>query len=208
MRLLVLADHSQVEELLSSANNSQVALTLINAVEDSIDKDADALIDLLFDGSRDRIELLKECFSGIVIVNSVVDTLKKMDAPFTRINGWPGFLRRSVVEASTNNDSAKNSVQNIFSCLGKKVEWLPDTPGFVTARVIAMIINEGWFALDENISTREEIDAAMRLGTNYPQGPFEWCEKIGIKNVHALLNELAKTEQRYHPNALLTKHTT
>jgi 3-hydroxybutyryl-CoA dehydrogenase len=208
MRLVVLADHSQVEELLGNGNNSKVALTLINTVEESVDKDADALIDLLFDGSSDRIELLKEFFSGIVIVNSVVDTLQRIDAPFTRINGWPGFLRRPVVEASTHDESAKNSVQNIFSCLGKQVEWLPDTPGFVTARVIAMIINEAWFALDEKISTREEIDAAMRLGTNYPQGPFEWCEKIGAKNVHALLNELAKTERRYQPNALLTKHVT
>jgi 3-hydroxybutyryl-CoA dehydrogenase len=208
MRLVVLAHHSQAEEFLGDRDNNQVDVIIGNAVQDSADKNADALIDLLFDGSGDRIELLKECFSGIVIVNSVVDTLKKMGAPFTRINGWPGFLRRHVIEASTNDESAKNSVQDIFSFLGKRVEWLPDTPGFVTARVIAMIINEAWFALDENISTRQEIDAAMRLGTNYPQGPFEWCEKIGIKNVHALLNELAKTEQRYHPNGLLTKHIT
>jgi 3-hydroxybutyryl-CoA dehydrogenase len=208
MRLVVVADDSQVEELLSNRGENEVDLTLINTVEESADKDADALIDLRFDGSRDRIALLKESFSGIVIVNSVVVTLRKMDAPFTRINAWPGFLGRPVVEASTNDESAKDSVQNIFSFLGKQVEWLPDTPGFVSARVIAMIINEAWFSLDEKISTREEIDAAMRLGTNYPHGPFEWCEKIGAKNVHALLNELAEMEQRYHPNALLTKHAT
>ena len=205
MRLVVLADHSQVEELINNRGNNQVDVTLINAVEESVDKDADALIDLLFDGSKRRIELLKQFFGGIVIVNSVVDTLQKMDAPFTRINGWPGFLSGLVVEASTNDESAKRSVQNIFSCLGKQVEWLPDSPGFVTARVIAMIINEAWFALDENVSTREQIDAAMRLGTNYPHGPFEWCEKIGVGNVHALLNELAKMDRRYEPNALLTK---
>ena len=205
MRLVVLADHSQVEELLNNRGNNQVDVTLINAVEESADKDADALIDLLFDGSKGRIELLKQFFGGIVIVNSVVDTLQKMDAPFTRINGWPGFLSRSVVEASTNGESVKHSVENIFSCLGKQIEWLPDTPGFVTARVIAMIINEAWFALDENVSTREQIDAAMRLGTNYPHGPFEWCEKIGVRNVCALLNELAKMDRRYQPNALLAK---
>ena len=205
MRLVVLADHHQVEELINNRGNNQVDVTLINAVEESVDKDADALIDLVFDGSMHRIELLKQFFGGIVIVNSVVDTLQKMDAPFTRINGWPGFLSGPVVEASTNDESAKRSVHNIFSCLGKQVEWLPDTPGFVTARVIAMIINEAWFALDENVSTREQIDAAMRLGTNYPHGPFEWCEKIGVRNVHALLNELAKMDRRYQPNALLAK---
>jgi len=206
MRLVVLGNDRQVEELLSDRSNNQVDVTLINAVQESADKHADALIDLLFDGSSDRIESLREFFSGIVIVNSVVDTLHKINAPFTRVNGWPGFLRGPVVEASTNDESAKNAVENICACLGKQVEWLPDTPGFITARVITMIINEAWFALDENVSTREQIDAAMRLGTNYPHGPFEWCEKIGVKNVHALLNELAKMDGRYHPNTLLTKH--
>ena len=205
MRLVVLANDSQVEELINDRSNNQVDVILIDEVQECVDKHADALIDLLFDGSPARIKLLKEFFSGIIIVNSVVDTLQKMDAAFTRVNGWPGFLRGPVVEASTNDEFAKNSLQNIFSCLGKHVEWLPDTPGFVTARVIAMIINEAWFALDENVSTREQIDAAMRLGTNYPHGPFEWCEKIGVRNVHALLNELAKKDRRYQPNALLTK---
>jgi len=204
MRLVVLANDSQSEELLNGRSNNLFNVTLISAVEESIDKHADALIDLLFDGSSKRIELLKS-FSGIVIVNSVVDTLYKINAPFTRVNGWPGFLRGPVIEASIKDESKKNSVQNIFSCLEKQVAWLPDAPGFITARVIAMIINEAWFALDEEISTREEIDAAMRLGTNYPHGPFEWCEKIGVKNVHALLSELAKTDRRYDPNALLTK---
>src|SRR5215468_8570144 len=120
MQLVVLGNENQVEELLSNRGNKQVELTLINAVEESFDNDADALIDLLFDGSSKRVELLKQHFGGIVIVNSVVDTLQKMNAPFTRINGWPSFLSRPVVEASTNHESTKNSVQGVFSCLGKQ----------------------------------------------------------------------------------------
>lgn len=206
MQLVVLANDSQVQELLNNRGNNEIELTLIKTVAElPYYENADGLMDLLFDGSSQRIELLKKFSSGVVIINSVVDTLQKMDAPFTRINGWPGFLQRPIVEASTRDKNVKKTVQNIFSCLGREVEWLPDTPGFVTARVVAMIINEAWFALDENISTRQEIDVAMRLGTNYPHGPFEWCEKIGAKNVHALLMELAKTNQRYHPNGVLTK---
>jgi 3-hydroxybutyryl-CoA dehydrogenase len=37
----------------------------------------------------------------------------------------------------------------------------------------------------------------MKLGTNYPFGPFEWSEKIGLKNICDLLQELSKTEGRY-----------
>ena len=42
-----------------------------------------------------------------------------------------------------------------------------------------MIINEAFLALQEGVSTKEEINTAMKLGTNYPLGPFEWVEKIG-----------------------------
>jgi 3-hydroxybutyryl-CoA dehydrogenase len=67
----------------------------------------------------------------------------------------------------------------------------------ITPRIIAMIINEAWFSLAENISTRDEIDTAMKLGTNYPYGPFEWGEKIGLNRIIELLNELQKTDKRY-----------
>ena len=45
----------------------------------------------------------------------------------------------------------------------------------------------------------------MRLGTNYPYGPFEWSKKIGLKNIATLLTELSLTEKRYHPADLLLK---
>ena len=45
----------------------------------------------------------------------------------------------------------------------------------------------------------EDIDQGMKLGTNYPHGPFEWCEKIGIRNVYELLEALYEDtkEERY-----------
>ena len=60
-----------------------------------------------------------------------------------------------------------------------------------------MIINEAFFALEAGVSTMEEIDVAMKLGTNYPYGPFEWCKKIGLKKVYDLLEKLSKTDDRY-----------
>ncbi len=60
-----------------------------------------------------------------------------------------------------------------------------------------MIINEAWYTLGDDISTKEEIDTAMKLGTNYPYGPFEWGEKIGIERIIELLESLAKTDSRY-----------
>jgi 3-hydroxybutyryl-CoA dehydrogenase len=54
-----------------------------------------------------------------------------------------------------------------------------------------MIVNEAFIALKEGVSTKEEIDIAMKLGTNYPYGPFEWAEKIGTERIKNLLSKLS-----------------
>ena len=69
----------------------------------------------------------------------------------------------------------------------------------ITPRVIAMIINEAYFTLQAGVSTKEEIDTAMKLGTNYPYGPFEWADKIGLNRIKTLLQTLSKTDTRYLP---------
>jgi 3-hydroxybutyryl-CoA dehydrogenase len=206
MRLVVLADDSQKEELFEHGTSNNIDVALINTVEElTTYENADGFIDLLFDGSPSRIELLKQFCPRPVIINSVVQTLREIKSPFTRINAWPGFLKRSVVEASQEEEAAKEQVQEIFLSMGKRTQWVPDEPGFITARVIAMIINEAWFALEEGISTKEQIDTAMKLGTNYPFGPFEWCNNIGPNNIFGLLKQLAKRDSRYTPAALLEK---
>ena len=75
----------------------------------------------------------------------------------------------------------------------------------IAARVIAMVVNEAYFALGDGVSTKSSIDTAMKLGTNYPYGPFEWSEKIGLKKIYALLNKLNETDSRYIPAPNLQK---
>jgi len=166
-------------------------------------ENADACIDLLFQPGKERIQQLQSLKSSIIIINSISSTLEGLPSNFVRINGWPGFLKRPIVEASCNSEEIKNIAEKVLSHFGKKTEWVPDVPGFVTARVVSMIINEAYFALDEKVSSKEEIDTAMKLGTNYPYGPFEWGEKIGLPQIHELLQNLARQNSRYEPAPLL-----
>lgn len=133
-----------------------------------------------------------------VYVNEVVHTLEEMNAPenIGRINGWPGFLKRALWEVVSKNE--KNT-PSMLSILNRKVIFVKDVPGFVAARTVSMIINEAYYALREGVSTREEIDLAMKLGTNYPYGPFEWADKIGLQNIYNLLIKLAETNSLYEP---------
>ena len=165
-------------------------------------QDADAFIDLQFENNTERVESLKKLLPKPVIINSVIETLKDTNDSFIRMNAWPTFLKGTIIEASAAEDKKRNA-EAIFSLLNKKIEWLPDQSGFITPRVICSIINEAFFALGEKVSTKEEIDTAMKLGTNYPYGPFEWAEKIGTKNIYDLLKKLSKDHPRYTPSDLL-----
>ena len=116
------------------------------------------------------------------------------------MNGWPGFLQREVWEiASGDHDVA----EEIFNKIGWKILFVEDKPGLIAARVVSMIINEAFLTFNENVSTIEEVDLAMKLGTNYPFGPFEWAEKIGVENVYGLLEKLSETDERYLPSPAL-----
>jgi 3-hydroxybutyryl-CoA dehydrogenase len=133
-----------------------------------------------------------------VFINSVITTLQELNVPVNvlRINGWNSFLQRPVWEvAGMIDDNSKT----IFEKIAKKIVEVKDEPGLVAATIIAMIINEAYFAWGENVSSKEAIDTAMKLGTNYPYGPFEWAGKIGINNIFNLLHKLSLTDSRYQP---------
>ena len=170
-------------------------------------KDADIYLDLLFENEPQRIALLQQLLPKTVIINSVVDTLKETHPSFVRINGWPTFLQTEIVEGSYLDEKGREEAERAFSIFGKKVEWVPDEPGFITPRVISSIINEAYYALSEDVSSAPEVDTAMKLGTAYPYGPFEWSEKIGLQNIVTLLNKLSTHEHRYKPCELLEQET-
>jgi 3-hydroxybutyryl-CoA dehydrogenase len=139
-----------------------------------------------------------------VILNSVICTLKEMNtaANVLRINGWKGFISRTVWEIA---GQVNEEVKQLLAALNKQLIEVPDEPGLIAARPIAMIINEAFFALGEDVSSKAEIDIAMKLGTNYPFGPFEWAAAIGVKNICDLLFILSENDNRYLPAPLLQK---
>jgi len=67
---------------------------------------------------------------------------------------------------------------------------LADAPGLVVARTVAMLINEAADAVQQGVCTPDGADAAMKLGVNYPAGPFEWLARWPVAQVVALLDAL------------------
>jgi 3-hydroxybutyryl-CoA dehydrogenase len=138
-----------------------------------------------------------------VIIDSVEYTLPETNSFFVRINAWPTFLKSNLVEAAALSGSSRKITEDVFLMFNKEIEWVQDEIGFVTPKIVSMIINEAFFALEEEVSTKDQIDIAMKLGTNYPYGPFEWGERIGLRRITSLLTRLCSENLRYQPCKLL-----
>jgi 3-hydroxybutyryl-CoA dehydrogenase len=198
MNIAVITGSLEISELvqpLLTHISSYKIYTEIAAVEDEV---TGAVIDFSFINTSDRISALKKFLPRPVFINSVLYTLNETDTNFIRFNGWPGFLNTNAVEVVI-PEMQQQPATDVFNLLKWHCIPVPDICGFTTARVVAMIINEAYFAFGEGVSTKEEIDIAMKLGTNYPYGPFEWAQKIGIGNVYTLLKKLSVTDARYQP---------
>jgi len=197
MKIVVSSTDEQWKELIESRQG--IDWQRVNDATDFFQyKNADAFFYLNFDGILPEFSLTEKPF----FINAVKQTLADLKVPVNvlRINGWPTFLDRSAWEVA---GIVNENIKIIFKELHIKIHTVEDEPGFIAARIIAMIINEAYFAVNDKVSSKKEIDTAMKLGTNYPYGPFEWVELIGKKNILELLLRLNITDSRYEPAALL-----
>jgi 3-hydroxybutyryl-CoA dehydrogenase len=104
----------------------------------------------------------------------------------------PSYLQKSMVEAG---DLGRKSGRGFYDHAGdgKARTSGEQPPEIVALRVISCIVNEAFLALSENVATAEDIDQAMKLGANYPKGPFEWADEIGPDRILLTLDSLRTT---------------
>jgi 3-hydroxybutyryl-CoA dehydrogenase len=195
MILAVLASDLQKEEIATSPFFSKHEVVYSENHSLWANHSADVFLDLLFEPAPDRINNLAKLLPKPVMVNSVIETLNSIHPSFIRVNAWPGFLRGKYLEAAASEETQALSGPRF----GDDLIFVKDCPGFVSPRIVAMVINEAFFTLEAGTASKEEIDIAMKLGTGYPFGPFEWSEKIGRENIKSLLNVLAIDNPVYMP---------
>jgi 3-hydroxybutyryl-CoA dehydrogenase len=99
----------------------------------------------------------------------------------------PSYLQRSMVEAG---QLGRKSGRGFYDYGAEEQEEITEPSGGVALRVISCIVNEAFLALSEDVASAEDIDQAMKLGANYPKGPFEWAEEIGASSIVGNLDSL------------------
>jgi len=88
------------------------------------------------------------------------------------------------------SDTCRSQAPAWLAALGFTPLAVADTPGLVVARTVAMLINEAADAVRQGVCTPAGADAAMKLGVNYPAGPFEWLERWGASGVASVIDAL------------------
>ena len=112
-----------------------------------------------------------------------------------------------LIPALDTSIETQERVRQFGQNLGKVVIGSKDMPGFVTTRLGMVLINEAAFALQEGLSTTEEIDMGMTLGYNHPMGPLALADLIGLDICLQVLNELhcGFGDPKYRPCPLIKR---
>jgi 3-hydroxybutyryl-CoA dehydrogenase len=106
------------------------------------------------------------------------------------------------------SEAARHAAERLAVTLGKEAVVLKaDASGLIAPRIVSLIANEAAFALMEEVASAEDIDAAVRLGANYPHGPLGWAEAIGVDLVCSIIGSMFRElgEDRYRIAPLLRR---
>lgn len=214
MNIALLGDNSILLDELNNLFNP------IFHVSNVIDKKKTNLIIEATTFDRDykfsNLEMINTMAGEDTVIISNSNCIKLLDqARFTQNPGrllgislYPTFSMSKGIEFSITNFSNVKSIQIVedaFKNIEREKFWVQDKPGMIHLRLICLIINEAYLVLQEKTATKEDIDTAMKLGTNYPFGPIEWSELIGIETVYAILFAMNEEfgEDRYRITPLL-----
>ncbi len=120
-------------------------------------------------------------------------------------------IRIDVVEIirglQTSDETFRATKDFIEQVLAKKGVMVYESPGFVTTRLICLLINEALHLLEEGVASAEDIDASMRIGYSFQHGPLEMADRFGLDSVLAALERMFREygELKYRPSILLKK---
>jgi len=205
MQILVIGNESNLDELKQKFGLTHTySLARTEAESESGLSDAEIVFDFIPDkNTMARYAKWKHALflnTAFTTLSNLIDKSEiekhELTAGFC---GLPTFFNRPVLEVTTTSTGNSESLKSICDQLKTDYVCVEDRVGLVTARVICMIINEAYCALEEGIASRNDIDLAMKLGTNYPFGPFEWATRIGLTQVINLLDAVYRDtgDERY-----------
>jgi 3-hydroxybutyryl-CoA dehydrogenase len=171
-------------------------------------------------------EVKKKVFSGLarVMPQDAVLASNTSSIPITRLaasvpapervigmhfmNPVPVMQLVEIIRGRQTSDATYEATQALAARMGKTSVLSKDMPGFIVNRILIPMLNEACFALQEGLASAEDIDTAMKLGTNVPMGPLTLADFIGLDTCLSIAEVLHKGlgDDKYRPAPLLRQY--
>lgn len=207
---------------LSEAQAAELLENIHTSGEMQVFSDCDVVIEAATEAEELKLELFRQ-LDSICAPHCILAT-NTSSIPITRLaavtgrpanvigmhfmNPVPVMKLVEVIRGLATSDETYRTIDQLATSLGKTTVLARDMPGFIVNRILMPMINEAVVALYEGIGSVEDIDVAMKLGTNQPMGPLTLADFIGLDTCLAIMEVLhgGTGDTKYRPCPLLRQY--
>lgn len=199
--------------------------TLENLIPSTNQEDAKDC-DLVVEAIVENMEIKKKVFGNLdkICKPSCILASNTSSLPITEIaaatqrpeqvigmhfmNPVPVMKLVEIIRGLATSDETFAVVKELSEYLDKSPAEVKDVPGFVSNRVLQIMINEAIYCVYEGVSSVEDIDTVMKLGMNHPMGPLQLADFIGLDTVLAIMETMYEgyADSKYRPCPLLRQY--
>jgi 3-hydroxybutyryl-CoA dehydrogenase len=210
------------KEKLTLEQSDAIQSRIVWSTELAVHADADLIVEAATENVQLKFKIFEEISkvakAGAILASntssiSITAIAAHTDRPDRVVgmhfmNPVPLMALVELIRGLATTDETYDAVKAAAEKMGKTTVLGRDMPGFIVNRVLMPYINEAVYALYEGIGSVEDIDTAMKLGTNVPMGPLTLADFIGLDTCLAILEVLqgGLGDSKYRPCPLLRKY--
>jgi 3-hydroxybutyryl-CoA dehydrogenase len=211
----------QKEKIQREEMNETLARLHTSIHMQSAAKDADYVIEAVFERAEVKLPIFGQlediCPEQTILASNTSGIPVSLLASATRrpkkvigthfMNPVPLMKGVEIVKTLLTSEQTLKVSLDFVKSLGKETVIVKDSPGFVTNRIVTLVMNEAAKLLEENLASIEDIDKIEKLSHNWPMGPFELADLVGIDVIVDLLEGIYQQTgwERYKPAPLLKR---
>ncbi len=216
-----LAKFVQKERIKQEDMNSALARLHTSVDLKNAAKDADYVIEAVFERAEVKLPIFEQleevCPRETILASNTSGIPVSLLASATKrpdkvigvhfMNPVPLMKGVEIVKTLLTSDETLKVSLDFVKSLGKETVVVKDSPGFVTNRIITLVMNEAAKLLEDNLASIEDIDKIEKLSHNWPMGPFELADMVGIDVLVDLLEGVYQQTgwERYKPAPILKR---